>query len=560
MRVWAFGLLSVLCLTQRLIALGHLPRDSGSTNPDRQTPSALLAISGLRAYASSPRRWPLWDALRPLRRQHRQMLEDTPVHWWHRVLPPRRHPIAKLQRTLECGREQWTYMLWTKVCAPAPGVRTSSARSCAPSENMPVPLSTVPCLHPYDWVHYTCHGVPVLKLFPEWYSFLVNPKDSPTRPRLRCQVRALHRLRAALCLRRVRRAGDIGVLPCVFGFNSRCNPCPLGYSLQPSQCQFAAWPPLTRSCTACLALQPLAPQPVMDSPARPARRPASPASLQIAHCRKYIAYPGSGLLDSSASVGDGIVAWLVVRRIGREPSPTVLPLDMAWRRKRPRDQVRNRERPTQSRRRAEEHAGDDEVAVNISSDSDVPQAASSSRGRPITAYGAPSGDASPHAIQEALDHDKLRQDLPPDQFMQLERRLGRPYTQTRTVTPEPEPEVDLGLRPVGSGPEGDASLSVSALQMVGPVVFFGLHAPPWNVYQRLLYHLLVRARLLPSRLVIFSGPLPKFVADFRASQSDLTPPSGLRLSSVWFPWSMRNVLRRLPDWRNDWLCMALLRS
>ena len=466
MRVWAFSLLSILCLTQRLIALGCLPRSSGSTN--RQTPSASLATSGLREYASPPRRWPLWNALRPPRLQRSQTLADTPEHWWHRVLPPRRYLTAKLQWTLECGREQWTYIPWTKVRAPAPGVRTPSARSCASSENMPVPLSTVPSLHPYDWAHNTRHGVPVLRLFPEWYSFLVNPKDSPTLPRLRCQVRALHRPRAALCQRSARRAGDIGVLPCV-GFNSRCNSCPLGYSLQPAQCQFAAWPPLTCSCTACLAPQPLAPQPAMDSPARPAHRPARPVSLHIAHCRKCIAYPGSGLLDPSASVGDWIVAWLVVCRIGREPSPTVLPPDMAPRRKRPRDQARNRERPTQSRRRAEEHTGDDEVAVNISSDSDVPQAASSSRGRPITAYGAPSGDEPPHlldAIQEVLDYDKLRQDLTPDQFMQLARRLGRPYTQARTVTPEPDPEVDVGLRPVGSGPEGDASLSVSALQLL----------------------------------------------------------------------------------------------
>ena len=113
---------------------------------------------------------------------------------------------------------------------------------------------------------------------------------------------------------------------------------------------------------------------------------------------------------------------------------------MAPRRKRLRDSVRDGARPTKAQRQAAadvRRSGRSPVAISSGSEEETPPASSSSGARPLTAYGMSTGPTPPvvaAAIAEALDHDKLKGDLPPDQFMALARRLQRPYAALQ-VTP-----------------------------------------------------------------------------------------------------------------------------
>ena len=170
---------------------------------------------------------------------------------------------------------------------------------------------------------------------------------------------------------------------------------------------------------------------------------------------------------------------------------------MAPRRKRLRDSVRDGARPTKAQRKAAaavRQSGRSPVAISSGSEEETPPVSSGSGARPLTAYGMSTGPAPPvvaAAIAEALDHDKLKGDLPPDQFMALARRLQRPYAvfqanltasdHGRVETVSDEEPLNI---PIGAGPDqlGDASAAVVALDFVGPVGSFWPRTPQgeWN--------------------------------------------------------------------------------
>ena len=173
---------------------------------------------------------------------------------------------------------------------------------------------------------------------------------------------------------------------------------------------------------------------------------------------------------------------------------------MAPRRKRLRDSVRDGARPTKAQRQAAADvrwSGRSPVAISSGSEEETPPVSSSSGARPLTAYGMSTGPTPPvvaAAIAEALDHDKLKGDLPPDQFMALARRLQRPYAalqvtpsasdHSRVETVETVSDEGPHNAPIGAGPDllGDASAAVTAMDFVGPVGSFWPRTPQstWN--------------------------------------------------------------------------------
>ena len=168
--------LHVLC-RMLLLFLVNLQPSAGLTVLERTT-GASTAISDSGECVSLLRCWLRWRTLQHPRRLRRPTLVDKLGLWQHREPPRLRFLPVRQLKTPGRPRAMLTCTPWTKVCAPVPGVRTSSARCCAPSEHVSTLHSAKTCHGVHGCFSCLCHGRPAAAL-------TSTRCPRPTRPQAR---------------------------------------------------------------------------------------------------------------------------------------------------------------------------------------------------------------------------------------------------------------------------------------------------------------------------------------------------------------------------------------